>query len=289
MPEIVLGRKDLVPRIVFYVYTISIIILFCISLTQIGQTLVNIPTPTYLKLVSTTLSLFSTFLITYIFYIALRYIKLHRLRLNDFVSKAEIIVSDKISEVDATNFKTALEIVGSRVRRLPKRVSPPLLSSLVSILYVIGLVTVESVSRYLYEVTPEMFLEFPLSSETLMEFFTYMSIMGIGSILLLVSTILCFYILHILNRDLYEIESIEEQIASSLRPIASKADLRLPYREFTTSRRNTVLYIILYLLTLGLFSIYWVYRVAIKDIEEHTKEDSRLYSEISKILLIRTH
>ena len=88
-----------------------------------------------------------------------------------------------------------------------------------------------------------------------MEFFTYISIMGIGSILLLVSTILYFYILHILNRDLYEIESIEEQITSSLRPIASKADLRLPYREFTTSRRNTVLYIILYLLTLGLFSI----------------------------------
>jgi len=119
-----------------------------------------------------------------------------------------------------------------------------------------------------------------------MEFFTYISIMGIGSILLLVSTILYFYILHILNRDLYE---IEEQIASSLRSIASKADLRLLYRKFTTSRRNTVLYIILYLLTLGPFSIYWVYRVAIKDIEEHTKEDSRLYSEISKILLIRTH
>ncbi|RLE62900.1 MAG: hypothetical protein DRJ49_02655 [Thermoprotei archaeon] len=278
------GKESLVPRIVFYVYAISTIIPCCMTIVSLIPTLFDISI--YLKPISTALSIFGVLLLTYIFYIALNYIRLHKLRFSDFINRSEIVVSDKISEIDASSFRAILEIMGNRIRRIPRRTSPIFIAPLVSVLYIIGHVTVELASRYVLEITPEAFLEFPLSSEALMEFVMYTTTMSIGSILLLVSVILCIYILHILNRDLYELESIEDEMISTLRPLASKIGLKLPYREVNIAKRNTILYAILYIVTLGLFGVYWVYRVAIRDPEEHVKEDYKVYSELPKILAI---
>lgn len=95
---------------------------------------------------------------------------------------------------------------------------------------------------------------------------------------------LIFYIYHFLNRDFYKHELRESMIAENLSHVLKELGFTETPRKISFEsipKRNTVLYIVLTILTLGLFGLYWIYTIT-KDPNEHFKlhkvwEDDIIY------------
>ncbi len=90
---------------------------------------------------------------------------------------------------------------------------------------------------------------------------------GLWVILSLVTAIAALYVYHFLNKDFYKHERREDEALTYLRTTLS---LDVSSRVEAITNRSTALFIILSIITLGLFSIYWVYTV-IKDANNHFK------------------
>ncbi|MEM4062966.1 MAG: DUF4234 domain-containing protein [Conexivisphaerales archaeon] len=88
----------------------------------------------------------------------------------------------------------------------------------------------------------------------------------------IVSLILIFYIFHSLNKDFVKIERAEN---NGFIQIGWKGD-----RYFKIVDRSTALYIVLSIITLGIFMLYWIYTVA-NDPNEHFREDWRIEDSIT--------
>ncbi len=85
-----------------------------------------------------------------------------------------------------------------------------------------------------------------------------------------VGEILLYYIFHIINKDFYKHERREDRFlaaVSSMVPFSYS-------RSYTLPDRNTLKYLLLSLVTLGLFMAYWAY-VLTKDVNEHFMEHRR--------------
>ncbi|MGC8662057.1 MAG: DUF4234 domain-containing protein [Nitrososphaeria archaeon] len=88
----------------------------------------------------------------------------------------------------------------------------------------------------------------------------------------IVAAVLIFYIFHSLNKDFVKIERAEN---NGFMQIGWKGD-----RYFKMVDRSTVLYIVLTIITGGIFMLYWLYTVA-KDPNEHFREDWRIEDSIT--------
>lgn len=81
-----------------------------------------------------------------------------------------------------------------------------------------------------------------------------------------------WYVRYFLMRDFYKHERREDGFLSDVSRILDKCGVSfsLPRREEALPERSFVLYLILTIITLGLFGIYWIY-VLIKDPNQHFK------------------
>lgn len=86
------------------------------------------------------------------------------------------------------------------------------------------------------------------------------------------SLILLLYIFHSLNKDFVKLESIEN---NGFMQIGWRGE-----RHFKMVDRSTALYIVLTIITLGIFMLYWIYTIA-KDPNEHFREDWRIEDSIT--------
>lgn len=87
----------------------------------------------------------------------------------------------------------------------------------------------------------------------------------------LVGFIVWAYIMHFLTRDFFMHERREYTFFRNLTDILKKRDVNINLPEAEMPNRNTILYIILTIITLGLFGLYWIY-VVTKDPNEHFKK-----------------
>lgn len=90
-----------------------------------------------------------------------------------------------------------------------------------------------------------------------------------------------FYIFYFLTRDFKQHEDNEDYVLSALSYIfPSMGAPPLQTRTKRLSHRSFILYLILDLVTLGIFNIYWFY-VLIKDPNQHFVGDAALESELT--------
>jgi len=84
------------------------------------------------------------------------------------------------------------------------------------------------------------------------------------------------YIYHFLNRDFYEHERREARLYSILSRLVREKipEVYIPEFERKIPNRNTVLYIVLSIITIGIFTLYWIYTIT-KDPNEHFKEHKK--------------
>jgi hypothetical protein len=99
-------------------------------------------------------------------------------------------------------------------------------------------------------------------------------------ILVLIINILIYYVYHFLTKDFYIHSRRETHIWDETSKAMEELGHPLMYRSmYTIPDRNTVLYFVLSLITLGLFNLYWVY-VITNDPNEHFKEHKRFEDEL---------
>ena len=105
-----------------------------------------------------------------------------------------------------------------------------------------------------------------------MEWAVIIGVLGIIPFLSIISLILGAYIFHSLNKDFYRLEYIENNAYVQLGWKGERYN-KIP-------NRSTILYIVLTIVTLGLFGLYWVYTI-VQDPNEHFKEDWRIEDSIT--------
>lgn len=101
-----------------------------------------------------------------------------------------------------------------------------------------------------------------------------------------VGTIILFYVYHFLNKDFWRHFLWEKRVLDSLNEVLARAGvgMRIRFRdEYAFPNRNTVLYIILAVLTVGVFALYWVYTLA-KDPNDHFLEHRRVEERLMEAL-----
>jgi len=99
-----------------------------------------------------------------------------------------------------------------------------------------------------------------------------------------VSPIVGLYIFHFLTNDLHK--HFKRQIDSSRNLEALLKDLDIQFvspAQYETKRRETILYIILTIITAGLFWIYWFY-LQLKEYNEHFKSQWKLEDQLMNTL-----
>jgi len=99
-----------------------------------------------------------------------------------------------------------------------------------------------------------------------------------------VSSIVGLYIFHFLTNDLYK--HFKRQIDFSRNIEALLKDLEVQFvspTQYETKRRETILYIILTIITAGLFWIYWFY-LQLKEYNEHFKSQWKLEDQLMNTL-----
>ncbi len=104
-------------------------------------------------------------------------------------------------------------------------------------------------------------------------------------LLILAVSFVIFYVYHFLTKDYYVHEKREDVILERLNDVLRALGLpTLTYkRDIPIPRRNTILYVVLTIVTLGIFSAYWTY-VITKDPNNHFKEHAKWEDELIKIL-----
>ncbi len=102
-----------------------------------------------------------------------------------------------------------------------------------------------------------------------------------------VGGILLIYVYHFLNRDFFMHEIREDAFLEGISRLLSDAGIDFNYIRFSYVRdRNTILYLILTLITFGFFVLYWVYTLT-KDpnnhFMEHRKWEDQLLNALRRI------
>ncbi len=94
-------------------------------------------------------------------------------------------------------------------------------------------------------------------------------------------SLIIFYILHFLNKDFRKHSKAEMDIYDELNKVFQAEGLPTvdPRSLATIPDRSTILYIILSILTLGIFLIYWLYTAA-KDGNEHMEAHRRIEAQL---------
>ncbi|MDG6931750.1 MAG: DUF4234 domain-containing protein [Nitrososphaerota archaeon] len=103
------------------------------------------------------------------------------------------------------------------------------------------------------------------------EWAVIIGVLGIIPAVSIIASILTLYVFHSLNKDFYKLEHIEN---NAYRQLGWKGE-----RYHTVPDRSTALYIILTIITLGIFFLYWVYTVA-NDPNEHFREDWKIEDQV---------
>jgi len=103
-------------------------------------------------------------------------------------------------------------------------------------------------------------------------------------ILTILVGIVWFYIAHFLNKDFRKHELRERRLISIINNILRKhgAPGIVSFEE-KVPERNTILYIILAIITLGFFGLYWIYTLA-KDPNEHFKQHKVVENQLIAFL-----
>ena len=106
-------------------------------------------------------------------------------------------------------------------------------------------------------------------------------------VLVLLVGILVFYVLHFLNKDFHRHDSREKHIWEDVRGAFEEMGEPLVHRKISyIPDRSTLVYLVLTILTGGLFGLYWIY-VTTKDPNEHFREhvmfEDELLEKIEKI------
>ena len=97
---------------------------------------------------------------------------------------------------------------------------------------------------------------------------------GLWVILSILTGIAALYVYHFLNKDFFKHEKREAMLVENLSRILQKHGILLQRFNPRVPNRNTILYIILSIITGGLFNLYWVYTLT-KDPNEHFTEHRR--------------
>ena len=83
------------------------------------------------------------------------------------------------------------------------------------------------------------------------------------------------YVYHFLTKDFFVHERREDRIVTGIQDALGILGARFTYRRYyEIPHRNTILYAILTIITLGIFSLYWIY-VITKDQNEHFLEQRK--------------
>ncbi len=98
--------------------------------------------------------------------------------------------------------------------------------------------------------------------------------------------IVALYVYHFLNKHFHQHELRERRILESLKSILNKRGVYFEVPEQTIPNRNTIVYIILTIITVGIFGIYWIYTLT-KDPNnhfiEHRKWEEKLLDVLARI------
>lgn len=108
------------------------------------------------------------------------------------------------------------------------------------------------------------------------------------SIIPLINVFAILYIYYFLMNDFYSHERREDELITRINNIFEKLELvKLFPRENRIPKRSFALYLVLTVITLGIFGIYWTY-VLIEDPNNHFKNheliETQLISEIDKLI-----
>lgn len=107
------------------------------------------------------------------------------------------------------------------------------------------------------------------------------------AILVFFINILIWYVLHMVNDSLKKLDKSEYEIYSRINDFARKAGASGFSGDITlfekVPKRDTILYIILSIITLGLFTIYWAY-VATVDVNTHFNAHHQIEAELVTVL-----
>lgn len=108
---------------------------------------------------------------------------------------------------------------------------------------------------------------------------------GLYAILVLfLEVIMWFYVAHFLNKDFRKHEVREARLLELTSNVLRKYGVTMPMKfEKEFPNRSTGLYIVLSIVTLGIFMLYWVYTLA-KDPNEHFKQHSLIESRLLSAL-----
>ena len=103
-------------------------------------------------------------------------------------------------------------------------------------------------------------------------------------ILTLIIGIIIFYIYHFLTKDFFTHEKREDRIVRGIQEALEVLGVKFDYRRYyEIPHRNTILYILLTVITLGIFGFYWVY-VITKDPNEHFTEQRKWEDSLVRVL-----
>lgn len=84
------------------------------------------------------------------------------------------------------------------------------------------------------------------------------------------------YVFHFLTRDFFKHETRENFLLEDISDAIESAGGEFKFEEYgTIEDRNTILYIVLTIVTLGVFGFYWIYALT-KDPNEHFQQSSRV-------------
>ncbi len=98
-----------------------------------------------------------------------------------------------------------------------------------------------------------------------------------------VGGILLLYVYHFLNKDFWRHERREDHFLDVVSSVLGDKSRFFYEKSVCVPNRNTVLYIVLSLVTLGFFGLYWVYTLT-KDPNEHFKRHISWESQLLQVL-----
>ncbi|MEB3755446.1 MAG: DUF4234 domain-containing protein [Desulfurococcales archaeon] len=106
-------------------------------------------------------------------------------------------------------------------------------------------------------------------------------------ILVLIINILVYYVYHFLSKDFYVHNRRELYLWEEASKAMEELGHPLMFRSmYSIPDRNTVLYFVLSLITMGVFQLYWVYTLTLdpnNHFKEHTRFEDELIDKIEKI------
>lgn len=260
MSTVLRSREVQPPLHLYYIFLAT-------ALTSLALGLATLPVPVLsqnlgYRIAELSLGIFNEVVLGYILYLALRTLNLHRSEAEELLRKVRSLAEEQGVRSEA------LELSSRELGRVAMR-NPLAYAGSFTVLAVL--------TTSIAGILPNLLMGISPLSE---EFFHILITVAVLSFVLLAASIaacvLIFYILHVLNRDLTVLEYCEDAVSVALRTLGKI----VPERRYRVPRRSTALYVVLSLITLGLFILYWVYAVIFKDYPRHLYEDLELYEVV---------